>query len=159
MGNIFAAGNSLVLSLKARIEEAVADVIASLPPDGRHPFLGRRADHFAFAGSWSSRLHDQGFHANHLHPGGWISSAYYVALPDSMATGDGRQGWLQFGEPSYDVGLSEPVRRAVQPKPGRLVLFPSYMWHGTVPFRAPQSRTTIAFDVVPQNRRGGRERS
>jgi len=29
------------------------------------------------------------------------------------------------------------------------VLFPSYMWHGTVPFRAPQNRTTVAFDVVP----------
>jgi hypothetical protein len=30
-----------------------------------------------------------------------------------------------------------------------MVLFPSYMWHGTVPFRSPTPRTTIAFDVVP----------
>jgi hypothetical protein len=44
------------------------------------------------------------------------------------------------------------VRRAVQPKIGRLVLFPSYFWHGTVAFRAPQSRTTIAFDAVPTRR-------
>jgi hypothetical protein len=33
--------------------------------------------------------------------------------------------------------------------PGRLILFPSYMWHGTVPFRATAARTTIAFDAVP----------
>jgi Putative 2OG-Fe(II) oxygenase len=37
----------------------------------------------------------------------------------------------------------------VQPAPGRLVLFPSYMWHGTIPFHDAQPRTTIAFDVVP----------
>jgi hypothetical protein len=38
----------------------------------------------------------------------------------------------------------------VQPRVGTLVLFPSYMWHGTVPFRSTQARTTIAFDVVPR---------
>jgi len=31
-----------------------------------------------------------------------------------------------------------------------LVLFPSYMWHGTIPFHDAQARTTIAFDVVPK---------
>jgi hypothetical protein len=29
------------------------------------------------------------------------------------------------------------------------VLFPSYMWHGTIPFRDAALRTTIAFDAVP----------
>jgi hypothetical protein len=29
------------------------------------------------------------------------------------------------------------------------VLFPSYMWHGTIAFRGEASRTTIAFDAVP----------
>jgi tetratricopeptide (TPR) repeat protein len=150
LGNIFATGHDLVRKLQGRIDEAIARFIAGLPDEARHPFLGRRSGGFAFAGAWSSRLSDRGFHANHLHPGGWISSAYYVALPDVVANGDQKQGWLQFGEPSYDVGLEAPVRRAVQPKVGRLVLFPSYMWHGTVPFRAPRSRTTIAFDVVPK---------
>jgi hypothetical protein len=59
------------------------------------------------------------------------------------------QGWIKFGEPSYDVGLKQPVRRAVAPMSGRLVLFPSYLWHGTFPFRDSRARTTIAFDVIP----------
>jgi hypothetical protein len=61
-----------------------------------------------------------------------------------------RQGWIKFGEPAFKVTLKDPIRRAIQPRPGRLVLFPSYMWHGTVPFRDAQARTTIAFDVVPK---------
>jgi tetratricopeptide (TPR) repeat protein len=150
MGDLLRPGrNPLLDGLRLRIEEAVRGYIAKLPQDGRHPFLRWRAPDFRFRGSWSSRLKDRGFHANHLHPEGWISSAFYVALPETVQDTQAREGWIKFGEPSYEVGLSDPVRRAVQPKVGRLVLFPSYMWHGTIPFRAPQHRTTIAFDAVP----------
>jgi hypothetical protein len=39
----------------------------------------------------------------------------------------------------------------VRPEVGTLVLFPSYMWHGTVPFTSQQPRLTVAFDLLPQN--------
>ena len=92
-------------------------------------------------------MRDQGFHTNHIHPRGWISSVYYVAVPDAVE--DGQQGWLKFGEPSFATPMNDTIRRMVKPAPGRLVLFPSYMWHGTVPFRSDTARTTIAFDAVP----------
>ena len=149
-GSLFRPGRSPLLDgLRLRIEEAVRQYIARLPQDERHPFLRRRGKDFRFAGSWSSRLKDRGFHANHIHTAGWISSAFYVALPETMLDTNTQEGWIKFGEPSFEVGLSDPVGRTVQPLVGRLVLFPSYMWHGTVPFRAPQNRTTVAFDVVP----------
>lgn len=151
MGNIFRRDHTLLGALRGRIEEAVQRYIDALPRDATHPFLSRREDAFRFAGAWSARLADGGFHTSHLHPGGWISSAYYVALPDSIGE-QNQEGWLQFGAPSYDLGFAEPVRRAVRPQIGRLVLFPSYFWHGTVAFRSGQSRTTIAFDVVPARR-------
>ena len=72
------------------------------------------------------------------------------AVPDSAADAHAKQGWIKFGEPHFDAGPKASVRRAIQPVPGTLVLFPSYMWHGTVPFRSSESRTTIAFDVVPR---------
>ncbi|MHB1589075.1 MAG: putative 2OG-Fe(II) oxygenase [Metallibacterium scheffleri] len=37
----------------------------------------------------------------------------------------------------------------MRPAPGLLLLFPSYMWHGTVPFSGTRTRLTIAFDVLP----------
>lgn len=129
----------------------VTAYIAGLAEDAAHPFLSRRARGFRYAGSWSSRLRDSGFHVNHLHPMGWISSCYYVAVPDAVKDESARQGWIKFGEPSLAVALKNPVRRAIQPPPGRLVLFPSYMWHGTIPFQDPRDRTTIAFDVVSQD--------
>jgi len=146
-GNIFGAGHVLVDMIKLRIDEAVARYIAELAADPAHPLRRHKCDGFAYAGSWSSRLSDCGFHTNHLHPMGWISSCYYVGLPAVIANETARQGWIKFGEPDFKSGLA--IRRAIQPQPGRLVLFPSYMWHGTIPFRSAEKRTTIAFDVVP----------
>ena len=124
--------------------------IVRLGEDSKHPFMGRKRDAFRYSGSWSSRLHDKGFHANHIHTKGWISSCYYVAVPDAAADTTAQQGWIKFGEPAFDAHLAHAVRRTVQPKPGRLVLFPSYMWHGTIPFESREARTTIAFDAVPR---------
>ena len=148
-GMLFGAHHKLVERLRVRIDDAVADYIARMTKNKKHPLLGRRAHGFRYSGSWSTRLADCGFHTNHVHPVGWISSAYYVALPDVVTSETGQRGWLKFGEPSFDTNFCEPVRRTVQPRPGRLVLFPSYMWHGTVPFRSQEARTTIAFDAVP----------
>ena len=99
------------------------------------------------SGSWSCRLHSGGFHDNHVHHKGWISSAYYVALPD--ATRESEQGWLKFGESNIALGERDRPERLVQPVVGKLVLFPSYYWHGTVPFASNDPRMTVAFDVVP----------
>lgn len=37
----------------------------------------------------------------------------------------------------------------VKPRTGWLVLFASYIWHGTVPFAGTESRLSAAMDVVP----------
>lgn len=147
--NLIGRGHDLVERLRVRIDEAIAAYITSMKPDDTHPLYRRRAPKIHYQGSWSARLSDCGFHTNHVHPFGWISSCYYVALPDAVEDEAGKQGWIKFGEPSFDLGFAEPIRRVIKPVPGRLVLFPSYMWHGTIPFHSRQTRTTIAFDAVP----------
>ncbi|MES2295052.1 MAG: tetratricopeptide repeat protein [Pseudomonadota bacterium] len=147
---LFGAGYRLVEMLRTRIDEALKRYIGEMACGEDHPFLARRGRSFTYSGSWSSRLSDCGFHLNHIHPAGWISSAYYVEVPDRQPA-DPAGGHLKFGEPPWDIGLADPVRRIVEPVPGRLVLFPSYLWHGTIPFHGPKSRTTIAFDVLPLN--------
>lgn len=113
-----------------------------------HPWSGRVADKYRIAGAWSVRLKANGYHINHYHPAGWISSAYYVSLPASVsAGGNAQQGWIKFGEPRYPTpGCG--IEKVVQPREGRLVLFPSYMWHGTIPFDEGE-RLTAPFDAVP----------
>ena len=147
--DIFYNGHPLVDRLLPRITAAVQAYVEGIGFAGDHPFSRRRARGFRYTGSWSSRLGNNGFHVNHVHNQGWISSCYYVAVPDAIKGDDNQQGWIKFGEPSSEYALDFNSRRAIEPRPGRLVLFPSYMWHGTVPFLSPDPRITIAFDVIP----------
>lgn len=146
-GDIFTHIDPLLVRTREAIRETVAQHVAGFPPhDDRHPLLGQPRDRVAFSGAWSVRLASAGYHANHVHPVGWISSALYILLPPDLGRED--SGFLTLGEswsPTFKVDLA-PFR-TVEPKPGRLALFPSYTWHGTRPF-AEGERMTIAFDVA-----------
>ena len=150
LDNVFGRGHALIERLREKIDSAVVSYIANMAERDNHPFLSRRSGDFSYSGSWSSRLRDCGYHTNHFHSKGWISSVYYVALPDSDSDPAAKQGWIKFGEPAFETTLKQPVRRSIQPLVGRLILFPSYFWHGTIPFRSLKNRTTIAFDIVPR---------
>ena len=141
-----------IRQLREVLARTVRRHIESLPPiDPRHPQLGLRRDSpVRFSGSWSVRLRSGGHHDQHVHPQGWFSSALYIALPDSLGGQAGDEGWLQLGQPQDSLGLGLPPARVIEPKPGRLVLFPSTMWHGTRPFSGGE-RLTVAFDVARPN--------
>jgi cytochrome c-type biogenesis protein CcmH/NrfG len=132
--------------LRRAIVGAVERHVAQLPPQRpQHPTLIEKRSPILFAGSWSVRLTGGGRHIDHLHPAGWLSSALYIALPSEEDRGPGEAGWLTLGQ-AGDLVPELPPIRVVEPKPGRLVLFPSTMWHGTRPFGAGE-RLTVAFDV------------
>jgi len=117
---------------------------------GSDPLRRRNDGSWRFNGSWSVRLRSSGYHNSHVHPRGWISSACYIDLPDSMADPQSQAGTLTFGEPSIATIPALHSEYAIRPSIGMLVLFPSYFWHGTVPFTSEQTRLTVAFDVVPE---------
>lgn len=145
-GPLFSRFEPVIRHLRGRVAGAVADYISGLPPrDASHPLLGHIPKHPRFTGSWSVRLKDGGFHVPHIHGEGWISSAFYVRLP--KCTGDTDAGRLTLGEPQASLGVNLPPYDVIEPRPGRLVLFPSTMWHGTRPFPEGE-RLTVAFDIA-----------
>lgn len=135
-------------------EQAIAPCINAYVDNigqGDDPLRQRNTKAWKLSGMWSVWLRSGGFHQNHVHPHGWISSACYIELPEEVKHADNldKSGWIQFGEPLLPKGDSFPPQHFVQPEEGKLVLFPSYMWHGTRTFTGTQPRLTIAFDIVP----------
>lgn len=115
---------------------------------GDDPVRSRNTGRWRRLGIWSVWLRPGGFHTDHVHPAGWLSSAFYVEVPPCVRDG-GHEGWIQFGQPGVPVAPVLTAGRAVQPEPGLLVLFPSYMWHGTVPFSGEAPRLSMAMDILP----------
>lgn len=151
-GRLFGSSQPVLAVARTALLRAVESWLATLPSVPGHPFLMRKADGVRLSGSWSVKLWSSGQHVNHIHSQGWLSSAFYVSLPPSVgsqAETGGQAGYIQFGQPPVELGLGLPPRRVVRPEPGRLALFPSFMWHGTVPFEDEQPRVTIAFDMTP----------
>ena len=109
--------------------------------------IGTPDQTYKIASAWSVRLNSGGFHINHIHPEGWLSSAFYVRTPSAL---EGIEGALKFGEPGPPTSPVLREDHLVRPEPGMLVLFPAYMWHGTVPFSSGDTRLSCAFDIVRQ---------
>ncbi|MEM1261096.1 MAG: putative 2OG-Fe(II) oxygenase [Pseudomonadota bacterium] len=128
----------------------VAQYLAELDVAPTHPLALQRGSDFRIAECWSVELQAHGFHVSHVHPRGWLSSAYYVAVPPvDPEAAERHEGWLRVGEPPIKTEPPLGPDQYIEPKPGRLVLFPSFVWHGTVPFRSESRRVTAPFDIVP----------
>lgn len=141
----------------ALMQTAVSDAIADYRARGfdTHPLMQTATDEWTLR-AWGTVLPAGGRQVPHMHPLGWLSAVYYVAVPDGI--GDSTEdGWLEFGRPPDRAWQkSTPPTRRIEPRPGRLVIFPSWFWHRTLPFdnegeaaAATASRISIAFDVMP----------
>jgi uncharacterized protein (TIGR02466 family) len=150
-GQLFDQPLAAVQALKTHLAQALQAWLGRCETDLDHPFLARRQSQWHFTDSWSSKLRGGGFHTNHVHGHGWLSCCYYVQVPAGACEAPDQAGWIQFGEPDLPAQARArfPRWHAVQPRAGRLVLFPSYFWHGTLPFQDASCRLTVAFDVMP----------
>ena len=147
-GQLFMRNEPEILLLVEALAVAIRQFVNALPAaDARHPLLKHRNQGMAFGPSWSVRLSQGGYHAAHFHPNGIISSACYISLPADLANDREQSGWLELGRPPAELGIDLPPLATFEPKPGRLVLFPSFLFHGTRPFTGGE-RLTVAFDLI-----------
>lgn len=134
--------------LRSALFVQLTDIVSKLPSDARHPLLGRNTGSIGFSDSWSVLLREHGYHKNHFHSAGWLSSAFYLVVPE-VVNGDAREGWIKFGEPGFRAREPLAPLHWVKPEEGALVVFPSYLWHGTVPLITATERMTVGYDVLP----------
>jgi uncharacterized protein (TIGR02466 family) len=110
--------------------------------------LGRRA--LTMTDCWVNIMGRGAAHGPHLHPLSTISGTYYVAAPR------GAPG-LKLEDPRLERFMAAPprarsARRANRPwvtlgaRPGRLVLFESWLRHEVAPNRSAAERISVSFN-------------
>jgi hypothetical protein len=146
--NLGRAREPAIAAFASAIDGPIRRHIAHLRSSGTE--LGDRAlDSYEIIGAWSVRLRPNGYHHDHIHHLGWLSSAFYVEVPEAPPENP-LEGCIKFGEPGTVTSPHLPAEHVVKPEPGTLVLFPSYMWHGTIPLSRGEGRMTIAMDIQPR---------
>lgn len=148
-GEILDSEDPAVLALIDVIKKAVNRMVAGLDLESNHPFMRGRPDRWYLTG-WGVRMWRGGFQIPHYHRDAWISGVYYVRLPNVISPADdSNQGWIEFGRGPDDIfQRSSPPTRRIHPQEGKLIAFPSYFWHRTLPFQDDQERLCISFNLV-----------
>ncbi|MEX0921392.1 MAG: tetratricopeptide repeat protein [Rhodovibrionaceae bacterium] len=93
-------------------------------------------------------LQAAGYQDPHVHINGYLSGVYYLEIPEEVSRGNGEEGCLYLADSQAEEARS--LREIVRPQEGLVVLFPSYLWHGTVPYHSDKERICVAFDLVPE---------
>ncbi len=146
-GNLFSSDEPVIQQLVTVIHQAIQSYIDDLKNEKFTFAASEIKSDYTFCGSWSVQLSNNGFHNDHVHPMGSLSAVLYLNLPEVIKEPGKKQGWLKFGQPNLKLPTELPADKFIQPEIGKLVIFQSYMWHGTVPYQSDEPRMTIAFDI------------
>ena len=122
--------------------------------------LVREAARFAKALAWDARprldslwvnqLKPGGHHAGHIHPHSILSGTFYVEAPPGG-------GAIRFEDPRLGLMMAAPVRRddapealrpfvTVEPKPGTILLWESWLRHEVLAGKAKADRLSVSFN-------------
>jgi hypothetical protein len=131
-----------ITGLPERLEQGVRRAFLAAAQE-RCRWLGIRWPGEPTLIGWANLFDAGAIERLHIHERGWLSGVYYVAMPPVVEGGELLIGGHDFGT-AWPQGL---VRR-IRPVPGRIVLFPSYLYHRVTPFSGVGQRISIAFDLV-----------
>lgn len=148
--SITSSGGPAMRAYESAIEEPLNHYMKEVSDKPGHlqSRLTGKAELFS---AWSVKLYPGGYHSNHVHQQGWISSACHIRenMSGETANEDPKAGWMKFGEPGPVCKPELPADFYLKPKRGHIVFFPSYVWHGTVSFDGEGDRLTVAADLIP----------
>lgn len=110
--------------------------------------------------AWANINRRGDYHNLHNHPRSYLSGTYYVCMPDPAEIGRGNRsdlnpGAISFYDPRAQANMLairgdaqiDPEYR-VNPEPGLLLLWPSFLHHMVHPNMSDQIRISVSFNVV-----------
>ncbi|SKA01661.1 conserved hypothetical protein [Enhydrobacter aerosaccus] len=125
---------------------------------GQGPYPG----HFAvtwLGNMWANINRSGDANDLHSHPGAYWSGVYYVD-DGGIAADPSLGGELEFIDPRGPLpvmnaphlrmsgSLTAGTTERIQPKPGRMVIFPAWLLHQVRPYRGRTERISIAFNLA-----------
>lgn len=149
-GNLFRRSEPSFARLAALIGEQVARYRARLAGE-TCVFAQDFPPDTVFSSAWYVKMSRGGHLTSHIHETGWLSGVVYLAIPRDRPEGS-LAGGIEFSTDGDDYPREHDAfaRKTLLPAAGDIVLFPSSLFHRTIPFESNEERICIAFDVKPR---------
>ncbi len=148
-GNFLYSDNKSIIKLKELIIKEIKKYRYTFR-EKENVLIKNFPQEITFNNSWYIKLKSTGHLNPHYHHSGWLSGAVYLKIPkknDKLNSGDFVVGILGDKFPKIKEKYIEKI---IKIKTGDIVLFPSSLFHRTIPFESDDERICIAFDVAPE---------
>ena len=146
-GNIFLQGDVRATEIE-KIIRAEIEKYRLYFQDSEEGLIKSWPNFFEIKG-WLVRMQSGGSLAPHMHEDGWITGSVYINVAPKQRAEEGSLVLCSNAE--ADVSRAQPdLQRVIDVHTGSLCLFPSSLWHHTLPFQSNQERIVLAFDVIPK---------
>tara|TARA_Y100001938_G_scaffold23471_1_gene30596 strand:+ start:19 stop:603 length:585 start_codon:yes stop_codon:yes gene_type:complete len=102
---------------------------------------------------WANINPPGGYNMPHVHPNSHFSGVYYIKAPKDS-------GNIVFNEPKTGAHMVMPRRKEgkppshlwkevhVDPLEGRIIIFPSWLWHSVQPNKSNDIRISVSFNFL-----------
>ena len=144
--DIFSKPSELISKLEFNIRELVDRYLIKFNSES-NVFIKSWPQESKLTG-WFNKLLKNGYQDSHIHPDGWLSGVFYLETVDLPGNDEGA---IEFSLHGYDLPIIDEnyPRKIYNPRRGDIVLFPSSLFHRTIPFTSDSNRSVIAFDLEP----------
>ena len=134
-------------SFFADLERAIVKQVSAFARELQFELSGRK---LKLDSLWINVMEKGAVHTPHIHPHSVISGTYYVAVPP-------KSGAIRFEDPRLPMMMAAPPRKPkarpenrvfvdVEPKPGMLLLWESWLRHGVQANGARGKRISVSFN-------------
>ena len=95
---------------------------------------------------WFVEINSNGYLKPHIHEKGWVSGSYYIKMPKKN---NDNEGAICFGYDNDDFlkKITNKEEKIINLEEGDIILFPSSLYHKTIPFKEDEKRICFAFDM------------
>ncbi|MFL2812538.1 MAG: putative 2OG-Fe(II) oxygenase [Paracoccaceae bacterium] len=147
-GNIFLNQREDIQLLKKILENKVENYLKEFSTSNEGLIINWPKN-FKIYG-WLVSISSGGKLSPHIHKEGWLSGSLYFKMPSKKTKKEGNIVFSLDGA-NYPTDGKKFDKKSVDVNKGDLVLFPSSLFHHTIPFKSNEERVTFAFDIIPQN--------
>ena len=149
-GNLFLLDYPFIKSIKKALEIKIEKYKRKFKDSGQG-FINNWPENYELR-SWMISMKSGGFLKPHNHEYGWITGSFYLQIPKYSRNDDSGKIAFSYQGPRYpdkDKNFNLTIKKI---ETRDICIFPSSLFHHTIPFKSTEERICFVFDLVQKER-------
>ncbi|WP_413678627.1 tetratricopeptide repeat protein [Prochlorococcus sp. MIT 0916] len=149
-GNLFSLDYPFITSLKKALEIKIENYKQKFKNSGQG-FINNWPEKYELH-SWMINMKNGGFLAPHNHEYGWITGSFYLQIPKyNNNNNDSGNIAFSYQGPRYPSEQKDFNLTIKKIETRDICIFPSSLFHHTIPFESKDNRICFVFDLIQSN--------